>query len=68
LGPAKIGVGAVAEVDHFLSDIRQTVLNCKVSGVKAVHLRVREIFEEGFPALRGEEYVVLRQNMIVRGW
>jgi hypothetical protein len=60
LAPAKIGVGAVVEVDHFLGDIRQTVLNCKMSGVEAVHLRFREIFEESFPALRGEEYVVLR--------
>src|SRR6516165_1041046 len=31
-----------------------------MSGVEAVHLRFREIFEESFPALRGEKYVVLR--------
>jgi hypothetical protein len=60
LGPAKTGVGAVVEVDHFLSDVRQTVLNGEMAGVEAVHLGFREIFEEGFSALRGEEYVVLR--------
>jgi hypothetical protein len=47
------------EAMYVFRDVVQTILDCEVSRFKAMHLCLRQIFEEGLPTFSSEKNVIL---------